>query len=116
MDTATHVRVPQSWSPSLGWRPGRVYFLTILEPSRDDRTPALTARSASHMPPYGAQSPRSTCFPLMRLRGLFVQIGLVEDYQGGDVDDRVFGQAAGGRGHEDVAGHDCQSGVGSDDG
>src|SRR5580700_9696742 len=54
MDTATHVRVPQSWSPSLGWRPGRVYFLTILEPSRDDRTPALTARSASHMPPYGA--------------------------------------------------------------
>ena len=32
------------------WRPGRVYFLTLLEPSRDDRTLALTARSASRMP------------------------------------------------------------------
>jgi hypothetical protein len=31
-----------------GWRPGRVYFLTPLEPSWDDRTLALTARSASH--------------------------------------------------------------------
>jgi hypothetical protein len=34
-----------------GWRPGRVYFLTLLEPLRDDRTLALTARSASHPPP-----------------------------------------------------------------
>jgi hypothetical protein len=35
----------------LGWRPGRVYFLTLLEPSRgDDRTLALTARSASQHP------------------------------------------------------------------
>jgi hypothetical protein len=64
-NTATRVRVPQSWSPSLGWRPGRVYFLTILEPLRDDRTPALTARSASHMPPYGAKNPRSTYLQLM---------------------------------------------------
>jgi hypothetical protein len=35
----------------LDWRPGRVYFLTLLEPSRDDRTLALTARSASRLPP-----------------------------------------------------------------
>src|SRR6266567_6807868 len=34
----------------LDWRPGRVYFLTLLEPSRDDRTLALTARSASRLP------------------------------------------------------------------
>jgi hypothetical protein len=33
-----------------GWRPGRVYFLTLLEPSRDGRTLALTARSASRLP------------------------------------------------------------------
>ena len=35
---------------NLDWRPGRVYFLTLLEPSRDDRTLALTARSASRQP------------------------------------------------------------------
>jgi hypothetical protein len=35
----------------LDWRPGRVYFLTLLVPSRDDRTLALTARSASRLPP-----------------------------------------------------------------
>jgi hypothetical protein len=34
-----------------GWRPGRVYFLTLLEPSRDDRTLTLTARSASRLSP-----------------------------------------------------------------
>jgi hypothetical protein len=39
----------------MDWRPGRVYFLTILEPSRDARTPALTARLASHTPEYGAK-------------------------------------------------------------
>jgi hypothetical protein len=33
-----------------GWRPGRVYFLTLLEPSRDDRTLALTGRWASRLP------------------------------------------------------------------
>jgi hypothetical protein len=33
----------------LVWQPGRVYFLTFLEPSRDDRSLALTARSASHL-------------------------------------------------------------------
>jgi len=36
---------------NLDWRPGRVYFLTFLEPSRDDRSLALTARSASRLPP-----------------------------------------------------------------
>ena len=35
----------------LDWQPGRVYFLTLLAPSRDDRTLALTARSASRLPP-----------------------------------------------------------------
>jgi hypothetical protein len=35
----------------LDWRPGRVYFLTLLVPSRDDRTLALTPRSASRLPP-----------------------------------------------------------------
>jgi hypothetical protein len=34
----------------MDWRPGRVYFLTLLEPSWDDRTLALTARSASLLP------------------------------------------------------------------
>jgi hypothetical protein len=34
----------------MDWRPGRGYFLTLLEPSRDDRTLALTARSASRLP------------------------------------------------------------------
>jgi len=38
----------------LDWRPGRVYFLTLLEPSRDDRTLALTARSASRLQRYGS--------------------------------------------------------------
>jgi hypothetical protein len=38
------------WRAGLDWRPGRVYFLTLLEPSRDDRTLALTARSASRLP------------------------------------------------------------------
>jgi hypothetical protein len=48
-------RIPRSSLRALDWRPGRVYFLTILEPSQDDRAPALTARSASHVPPYGAK-------------------------------------------------------------
>lgn len=30
------------------WWPGRVYFLTFLNPSRDNRTLALTARSTSY--------------------------------------------------------------------
>src|ERR1700722_18203034 len=39
-------RLRRSLRPArpLGWRRGRVYFLTLLVPSRDDRTPALTAR------------------------------------------------------------------------
>lgn len=36
----------QDW----GWRPGRVYFPTLLEPSPEDRTLALTAGSASRLP------------------------------------------------------------------
>jgi hypothetical protein len=44
----THCHAAQR---DLDWRPGRVYFLTLLEPSRDDRTLALTARSASRLPP-----------------------------------------------------------------
>jgi len=32
------------------WRPGRVYFLTFLNPYGDNRTLALTARSASLSP------------------------------------------------------------------
>jgi hypothetical protein len=60
----------RSRSHRVCWRPGRVYFLTILEPSRDDRTPALTARSASHMPPYGAKNPRSTYLQLMPRLGV----------------------------------------------
>ena len=35
---------------TFNWRPGRVYFLTLLEPSRDDRIRALSARPASHLP------------------------------------------------------------------
>jgi len=34
----------------VNWRPGRVYFLTLLESSRDDRIRALSARLASHLP------------------------------------------------------------------
>jgi hypothetical protein len=49
-------------SRNVDWRPGRVYFLTILEPSRDDRTPALTARSASHLPQYGAKESKINLF------------------------------------------------------
>src|ERR1700726_5229761 len=35
---------PLAAERKLDWRPGRVYFLTLLVPSRDDRTLALTAR------------------------------------------------------------------------
>jgi hypothetical protein len=34
---------------NVDWHPGRVYFLMLLEPPRDGRTLALTARSASHL-------------------------------------------------------------------
>jgi len=56
----THVRVRQSSSRNLDWQPGRVYFPTILEFLRDDRTPALTIRSASHSHRTGRWNPRST--------------------------------------------------------
>jgi hypothetical protein len=61
----THVRVRRSSSRNLDWQPGRVYFLTILEPLRDDRTPALTVRSASHSHRTGRWNPRSTYLLLM---------------------------------------------------
>jgi hypothetical protein len=35
---------------AFNWRPGRVYFLTLLESSRDDQIRALSARPASHLP------------------------------------------------------------------
>jgi hypothetical protein len=50
------------------WRPGRVYLLTLLEPSRVDRTLALTVRSASHFPRWAGLGTRSTELPLMPLR------------------------------------------------
>jgi hypothetical protein len=45
-----------------GWRPGRVYFLTLLEPSRDDRTLALTRQVGQPAATVGRQGPASDSF------------------------------------------------------
>jgi hypothetical protein len=49
----------------LDWRPGRVYFLTILEPLRDDRTPALPPGRPARWHSTTRRGPRSTYLPLM---------------------------------------------------
>jgi hypothetical protein len=45
--TARRIISASAAQRDLGWRPGRVYFLTLLEPSRDDRTLVWVPRTSA---------------------------------------------------------------------
>jgi len=82
------------------------------------RTRASAATSALRSEPEcAAKSPVDVVHEgSRRMAHGFLKVSLIEGDEGGDVDDRVLGEAGNGRRQENVAGHSGQSRIRRDDG